>query len=445
MLETAVKAEVSEAGYKNIFSIKDVFLELNYGEALVITGRSGSGKSTLLKSLLGIIKLSRKGFFRGQVKIAGLDPYTAKPEKLFKTIGYIPQDPWYGVLGHTVETEYCLSFSVLGLPCDPRGLDQYGLGGLRNHITYGLSAGQVQRLLWASNIDKGGKVFFMDEPGVYIDEDGKKKFLNLIEKHLDMGGAAIIVDHDPLLWSKLEPKLLVLENGRVKYFGVFKEKALPFLKTSMLKPRRRKHYDENTEEKLLAENIWFRYPGQEYIIRNTSISIRGGEIIGITGPNGIGKSTLLKLLAGIYRPSKGRIIRSGKTILIPENPLLFFSGATIKEELQISCGENCSEDKIQSIAEEFGIQHILDKPLAETSSGERRRAALASAFLAGYDVFLLDEPSGGLDNYIVINVIESIVSAAERGRAVIIASHDKRLEKIYDKTCRFTEGSLECR
>ncbi len=444
MSRTAVKATISEAGYKDEFSVKDVFLELNYGEALIITGRSGSGKSTLLKSLLGIIKLSRKGFFRGRVRIASLDPYTVKPEELFGIIGYIPQDPWYGVLGHTVETEYCLSFSVLGLQCNPKGLEQYGLGGLRNHITYGLSAGQVQRLLWASNIDKGGKIFFMDEPGVYIDEEGKKKFLKLIEKHLDIGGAAIIVDHDPLLWSNLEPKLLVLENGRTKYFGSFNEEEIPHLEIPIERSKKTRHY-ERSEEILVAENIWFRYPGQKYIIRNTSLSIRSGEIIGITGPNGIGKSTLLKLLAGVYRPSKGHIIRGGKTILIPENPLLFFSGATIKEELQISCGENCSEDKIKDVAEEFGIKHILDKPLAETSSGERRRAALASAFLAGYDVFLLDEPSGGLDNYIVTNVIESIVSAAERGRAVIIASHDKRLEKIYDKTCRFTEGRLECR
>jgi len=442
MSQVAVKARVSEAGYKGGFSIKDVFLQVGYGEALIITGRSGSGKSTLLKSLLGLIRLSRNGYFRGEVIVSGINPYREKPEKIFRIIGYIPQDPWYGVLGHTVETEYCLSFSVLGLQCNPSRLTIYGLGRLRNHITYGLSAGQIQRLLWASNIDKGGKVFFMDEPGVYVDEQGKKEFVNLVKKHLENGGSAIIVDHDPLLWAPLSPKLLVLENGRTVYKGAFREDKIPAppkegLSSKTLRNRR-------NEILLIADNIWYRYPGQKPVLKGVSISAGKGEIIGITGPNGAGKSTLLKILAGIYKPSKGTVLRRGKTILIPENPLLYFSGATIKEELELACGTYCDEEKIRAIAEEFGIKHILKKPLAETSSGERRRAALASAFLAGYDIFLFDEPSGGLDNFIIKNVIDSILAATDRGKAVIIASHDKRLHSIYDKTCVIEGGMLKC-
>ncbi len=443
MSQVAVKAKVSEAGYKGGFSIKDVFLQVDYGEALIITGRSGSGKSTLLKSLLGLIRLSRNGYFRGEVIVSGINPYREKPEKIFQIIGYIPQDPWYGVLGHTVETEYCLSFSVLGLQCNPSRLSIYGLGQLRNHITYGLSAGQIQRLLWASNIDKGGKVLFMDEPGVYIDEQGKEEFVNLVKKHLENGGSAIIVDHDPLLWARLSPKLLVLENGRPVYKGVFREDKVPT-------PPKEGFASETMRSRgndvlLVADNIWYSYPGQKPVLKGISITVGKGEIIGITGSNGAGKSTLLKILAGIYKPSRGVVMRKGKTILIPENPLLYFSGATIKEELKLACGRGCSEEKITAAAEEFGIKHILEKPLAETSSGERRRAALASAFLAGYDIFLFDEPSGGLDNYIVRNVIDSILAAANSGKAVVIASHDKRLERIYDKTCVIEGGVLKCK
>ncbi len=443
MSQVAVKAKVSEAGYKGGFSVKDVFLQVDYGEALIITGRSGSGKSTLLKSLLGLIRLSRNGYFRGEVIVSGINPYRVKPEKIFQMIGYIPQDPWYGVLGHTVETEYCLSFSVLGLQCNPSRLSIYGLGQLRNHITYGLSAGQIQRLLWASSIDKGGKVFFMDEPGVYVDEQGKKEFVDLVERHIENGGSAIIVDHDPLLWAPLSPKLLVLENGRTVYKGVFREDKVPAPPEGGSRSKTMENRGNNVL--LIADNIWYSYPGQKPVLKGVSITAGKGEIIGVTGPNGTGKSTLLKILAGIYKPSKGTIMRKGKTILIPENPLLYFSGATIKEELELACGRYCNEEKIKAVAEEFGITHILEKPLAETSSGERRRAALASAFLAGYDVFLFDEPSGGLDNYIIKNVIDSILAAANSGKAVVIASHDKRLYRIYDKTCVIEGGILKCK
>ncbi|MEM4225067.1 MAG: ATP-binding cassette domain-containing protein, partial [Desulfurococcaceae archaeon] len=122
--------------------------------------------------------------------------------------------------------------------------------------------------------------------------------------------------------------------------------------------------------------------------------------------------------------------RRGRCIYIPENPLLFFTMPTPREELLKASGGD--ENRVLEVSEVLGIKHVLDKPLAKMSTGERRRVAIASAYLAGFDAYFVDEPTGGLDWSSALSVLEVLSMLAEEKKAVVVASHDSRVFEYAD-------------
>ncbi len=431
--EPLIKVDIIKAGYPNGFSISNIKLELGPGQLLVVTGPSGSGKTTLVKTISGLLKLDN-GYIDGKISIAGKDPYKEDSRILYGLIGYIPQEPWYGIIGYTVGSEYCLALSQAGVKCLEENLDEYGLGELLDHVTYGLSAGQYQRLLWATSIDRRVKALLIDEPLVYIDKYSKNKFINTVREHLEKGGSAIVVDHEPLAWSSLEPKLMIMSRGVIEYLGPFKRELIP---EPGIPVKKASIYDETILE---ARRISYHYPASRFIIRGASLTLHRGEIIGLTGPNGSGKTTLLKILAGLLKPDKGVVVRNGRTLYIPEEPLLYYTHPTPREEL-----ENSTSDKelVREVVELFGIGDLLDEPLAKLSSGERRRVAVASAILRKTDILLLDEPSAGLDPYSLSVLAETLVEASSRGVGIVVATHDPRLMGLFDKVYVMDGGVLK--
>ncbi|OYT40177.1 MAG: ABC transporter [Desulfurococcales archaeon ex4484_58] len=433
MENKVLAANIKEAGYDNKPIIKNISFDLSPGEILVVTGRSGSGKTTLLRSITGLIYV-KQGFFHGEIRI--LDKTYKKPDPLeiLSITSYIPQEPWYSIVGYSVRSEYCHAASIKGLKCELSKLENYGLQGLVDHITYGLSSGQIQRLLWAETIEIRNPLLLMDEPYTYIDLQGRGVFKKYIEKYIGENGSIVIVDHIPGNWSEFEPKMLILENGNQKYYGKYIEVDTP--KTSFLREK------TGSDEKLLeAHDLWYKYPGYQMILKGVDIEVKRGEVIGLIGKNGSGKTTLLKLLAGIYKPVRGEIERYGSIIYVPENPLLYFTYPTPREELYSS---NNNVKLVEDVIDRFNLWSVLDKPLAKLSSGERRRVAIASSFLRNYDIYLLDEPTGGLDYYNLIEIIESINHLRRNKCGVIISHHDPRLRGLFDRECILENGVLKC-
>lgn len=429
-----LEARITRAGYPNGFSIKGVSFKLWPGELLVVTGPSGSGKTTLLKSIMGTISLD-KGFIEGTVRLNGRNINEYSFPQLYRLIGYIPQEPWYGIIGYTVETEYCLGMLQAGQKCRAELLGKHGLGELWGHITYGLSAGQYQRLVWATALDKKPTLLIVDEPLVYIDSVSRREYVGMMKEFIENHGSAIIVDHDPATWKELEPVLLALDNGTVKYYGEYNDDYIP-----RTVERQRRNKKSCGDIVLEAYKLVFRYPGGNLVIREASLRVRRGEIVGIMGRNGSGKTTLLKILAGIYKPLKGRVLTRGKPIIVPEEPLLYFTHPIPREELGM--GKTGSGESTM-IINAFRLRHILDRPVALLSSGERRRVAIASALLHGYDIILLDEPSGGLDPYSLSVLLDAVEEAAQRGAGIVIATHDDRLEPVLDSKYVLEGGVLK--
>jgi len=186
-------------------------------------------------------------------------------------------------------------------------------------------------------------------------------------------------------------------------------------------------------DKLILRDINFQI---ENIVRP---GVKQGQVISLLGRSGIGKTQLFKIMAGLNKPTTGKVfigsdlheVKPGDFGVIPQNYLLF-NHRTIRKNLEISAKNNellqKSEipNQIAIYAEKFGLSDKLDKYPMELSGGQRQRISIIQQILNGGDFFLFDEPFSGLDIFMIKKVLELLiqVSTDNELRTLVIVSHD---------------------
>ena len=171
---------------------------------------------------------------------------------------------------------------------------------------------------------------------------------------------------------------------------------------------------------LSAENISFAY-GDRQVVRDLTLEIRRGEITALVGGNGSGKTTTLRLLAGIIQPQCGFVTKKAKTAMLPQEPRSFFTKNTLKDEL---AGISGDEDKLAEAIRICGLGGLLDRHPYDLSGGETQRAGIAMLLLTGADILLLDEPTKGTDAGFRDEFGRLLGRLADEGKAILIVSHD---------------------
>lgn len=168
--------------------------------------------------------------------------------------------------------------------------------------------------------------------------------------------------------------------------------------------------------------------GGRWVLRGVDLAVRPGELVRISGANGTGKSTLLRLVAGIERPSAGRVVRPGTVAYVPERfpPALPFDAASYLLRVGRVHGLAAAEAR-RGAAEwldRFGIADRAGTPLSRLSKGTCQKVAVAQALLPGARVLLLDEAWTGLDPAARTVLDEAAAERAAAGGAVLFVDHD---------------------
>lgn len=158
--------------------------------------------------------------------------------------------------------------------------------------------------------------------------------------------------------------------------------------------------------------------GERLLFRGASLTLGAGEALHVTGANGIGKSSLLRILAGLLRPFSGTVDRSGAVALLDERPAL--DGAV---PLATALAFWRALDGGGAAAGRVGLLELMDVPVRYLSTGQTKRAALARLLAQGAPIWLLDEPLNGLDSGGVELVEGLIAEHLAGGGLAVIASH----------------------
>ena len=459
-------------------ALRDAELHVRQGEFVVILGRSGCGKTTLLRQLKpSVAPVGKKN---GQILFDGKDICSLDDKAAASQIGFVWQDVNAQLVTDKVWHE--LAFGLESLGYDNGYVRRrvaemgsfFGLGDIFHRKVMELSGGQKQLVNLASVMAMSPKVLILDEPTSQLDPIAANDFINsLVRINRELGTTIIMTEHRLEDVLPVCSRSVVMEGGRIIYDGdvrgfaesIRTQKIDRGLYLSM--PASVQIYmglEKNTENMILPltvpdarewlsdydrkfrenggkpvvpekrnrdehpvvcslDEVSFRYDRNAGdVLRQVSLDIYENEILMINGSNGCGKSTMLSLVANVYRPYSGklRIAKGLRTGMLPQNPELLFTRRSVRDELI----DAKDRQQLADIVRFCGLENLLDRHPYDLSGGEKQRLALAKVLIADPDILLMDEPTKGLDNGFKMQLAGMLRKLQSRGKTIVVVSHD---------------------
>ena len=467
------------------WALSGVDLTVQQGEFLLLCGPSGCGKSTLLRHLK--TDLAPQGTRRGGIFFQGrpLEDWDRGTQS--RRIGFVGQNPENQIVTDKVWHE--LAFGLENLGCNTPTIRRrvaemaafFGIEGLFHQKTSALSGGQKQLVNLAAVMVLQPSVLILDEPTGQLDPIAAGEFLSVLGKiNREMGTTILLSEHRLEQALPLCTRMAVMEEGQLLGVGTPQEMgqklrghhmlcAMPaamrvwaavdgggkcpvtagegrawlgrFASAHPLQPLPQEQRRTYPGEVLSAAELWFRYEKEGAdVVRGLELKLHKGEFLAVLGGNGAGKTTALKLLAGILKPYRGRVGTKGKAVLLPQDPQTVFSQKTVREDL-LDLAETA--EAAECVAALCRLEGLLDRHPYDLSGGEQQRAALAKVLLTQPDILLLDEPTKGLDAAFKETLAEILKQLLSRGKSVLMVSHDMDFCARHAHRCAlFFDGAI---
>ncbi|NMG41575.1 ATP-binding cassette domain-containing protein [Chelativorans sp. ZYF759] len=464
-------------------------LALEAGERLLLLGPSGCGKSTLLNTLTGLIPGTIPAEVTGEVQLFGEKVKSRPPAEWSRQVAQLFQDADQTLCGMTVADEVAFALENLGLPegeilqRTAAAIDRVGLEpafGVRR--TMRLSGGEKQLVAMAAALAQGAPLFVADEPTAHLApraaerlralllEPGRSTSVLIIDHRLDglidRVDRVAVMGPDGTLVAQGPPAALFREHGELlARFGIWQPLASlldaelasanlaasdpPLHLSDVLT-----HIDRlPPDARRLATGIARAFVGRRVrpaidagatlsalkgadcaplfgpvVLRDVSVELRAGEVLGILGGNGAGKSTLGASLAGLLRLKGGR--RSGPPGgMAFQNPENQFVTGSLREEIESATDAILTaperEQRVATMLRRWRLEGLENSHPYELSQGQKRRLALATLTASGRWPFLvLDEPTAGLDAAGAAAVAAQVANLADIGHGVAVITHD---------------------
>ena len=445
-------------------AVRDVSFTIEPGERVLLLGASGSGKSTLLAGLAGLLGGADEGDEMGTLLIDG-----ERPEAQRGRIGLVLQDPDSQVVLSRVGDDVAFGCENLGIDRDEiwrrvdDALDSVGLDLPLTRSTAALSGGQKQRLALAGVLAMRPGLLLLDEPTANLDPEDVAEVRDAVA-HIASDSTLIIVEHRTDVWASLMTRVIVLDAaGGLLADGppatVFSSRAVELAAAGVWVPGMPLPLEPESapagEVVLSTEGLAIGRAVSSVVLRDLDLEFRAASSTVITGPNGVGKSTLALTLAGLLPERAGRVraserlagrggtrpvgwrsrellTRIGTVFQDPEHQ---FITSTVRDELAV--GPRAMKMTVAAV--DARVDELLDRldlaALAGAnpftlSGGQKRRLSVATVLATHPAVMVLDEPTFGQDRVSWIALVGLLADQVQRGTSVIAVTHDPEVPRM---------------
>lgn len=458
--------------FPGVKALKNVDFTLCSNEIVGLSGENGAGKSTLIKILGGVyqpdegtIELNGK-----QIKIPNtnaainmgisiiyqelsLVPELSVAENLY--LGSIPNRAGkidYKMLFKKSET----ILKTLGLDLDPR--TKVG--------TLSISTRQLVEI--GKALARDAKILIMDEPTSSLGKEDVEKLFATITNLKNKGYGIIFISHRMEELFQITDRITVMRDGEIVETRVTSDWTMDSLVFSMVNRRIEQFFPKKAaaigEQVLAIEDV------ENRLIRNINLTLKAGEVVGIAGLVGSGRSDLLKTICGVYPVRKGRLLVSGKECRIRSPQEALKSGiafvpenrkeeglileSTVKENIVLSVFKKLSYNGIvrdglinrcaDSAIDGFQIKTpSRAQKVVKLSGGNQQKIILSRASETDPKILLLDEPTRGIDIGTKVEIYNKIMDFAEKGTAILLVSSDmSEILELTDRVYVMREGKM---
>ena len=428
--------------------LSDVNLEIQDGEFVLICGESGCGKTTLTKLINGLIPHFVKDVsVDGTITVCGKNVAEMPMYEIAEFVGSVFQNPRTQFFYTNSNAEMAFGLENRGVEPEyirkriKNTINELDIEKLEDRDVFSMSGGEKQLLACASVYAMNPQIYVLDEPSANLDIAAMEKLSERMKVIKEKGHTVVVAEHRLAWIQKFADRIIYMKEGRIEQeFTSDEFKALSDLKRKQMGLRsivpeqiQIPEITGNSEDAVLQICNLSCKRKKQMIFQNISLSARAGDIIGITGKNGAGKSTFCNCLCGLLKPKGGEILYQGKKLSEKARTKLFgmvmqevnhqlFSDS-VKNECLLA-NEEASEQEIRELLEKFDLEEYAEYHPMILSGGQRQRLAICQAVMGEKKLLIFDEPTSGLDFRHMCQVEKLMKQLSEEKYIIIVVTHD---------------------
>ena len=423
--------------------IKDINLQIESGECVVLAGESGSGKTTISKLINGLIPLYQSGTMAGDVLLGDKNTADMTLAEISKYVGSVFQNPRSQFFN--VDTDSEIAFGCENLGVEPeeirRRIDKtvkdFHLESLLGRNIFHLSGGEKQKIACASVNATDPDIFVLDEPSANLDLKTVDDLAEIIKLWKSRGKTVVVVEHRLHYLRDVADRIVYVKDGRVECEWTPAEleaKGPEYAASLGLRSIKlvqlggaRATASESQGESITFRNLKFSYQKKFPILDIPELSLPKGKITALLGHNGAGKSTLAQLVCGLRGSwSQKRAARKLGTYLIMQDVNHQLFTESVLDEVLLGMHPK-DETAAFEILESLNLKNYAEKHPMALSGGQKQRVAIASGVSSNRNLIVFDEPTSGLDYRQMLAVSATLKALANRGKTLFVITHDPEL------------------
>ncbi len=435
-------------------ALKNINLEIEDGEFVLLTGRCGCGKTTILRSLNGLIPHFYPGLISGELSYEGRSLSEMIPSEIAGKVGTVFQDPRSQFFMTDTTRELAFGCENMGYTREEiiarveKAVTDLELADFLGRSIFALSSGEKQQIAIGSVYALSPRVYVFDEPSANLDHEAIKRLSDIMRRLKNSGYTIIVADHRFYYLRELIDTAVYIENGQIeaKYtreeFCRLDEKeriekglrsVYPEKETGRAQKELPRSTVKNKGIVLKVDKLSFGYDKKKKVLDKLSFEAASGDVIGVIGHNGAGKTTLISVLTGILKEKEGRIYYDGKRVLPAKRRKLSYLvmqdadyqlfSASVEEELALGISK-VDNALIDSTLSRLALSKYRNRHPASLSGGQKQRVTIGASLMKNSKIVFFDEPTSGLDYDSMLRVSESIKDLSDDGAIIFIVSHD---------------------
>lgn len=433
--------------------LRDVTLTVEDGECILLCGRSGCGKTTVTRLANGLIPRFYPGELHGTVTVNGRNIADLTMYEIAAQVGSVFQNPRTQFFNVDSDSELAFGLENQAYPVEEllrrveMTAEDLGIQNLRGRSLQALSGGEKQKIAFASVYAMNPDVYLLDEPSSNLDMDaiaGLKEHLRLIKNR---GKTILIAEHRLYYLMDIADRIVYLDRGHIAAIYTpaqfrrlpQREREQMGLRAADLREIQPIRSQTASPAPLLElRDVTLQYKKRP-VLAGIRLSAGPGEITGIIGHNGAGKTTFSRALCGLHKDLRGQFLWNGqpqgkkerlkRSYMVMQDVNYQMFAESVEAECSFGI-RNPDRALVEATMEKLGIAPYRNCHPNILSGGQKQRVAVAVSMICGKELLVFDEPTSGLDFDSMAQVADLIKELAAMGKLIFIVTHD------YEFICR---------
>jgi energy-coupling factor transporter ATP-binding protein EcfA2 len=501
-------------------ALKNITLDIQAGTVVGLVGKAGAGKTTFLKALMGILPHIEPGYMDGDLVVAGMPIRDHDPSEMSRLVSIVLETPEVQIFSLTVKDDIAFGPANLGFPREEiwarvnYAIQEADLHGFEDRNPNNLSGGEQQSLAVAGALAMRPQLLAMDEPVSMLDPLGKERVMGIMERVSKSGATTIVSESGADIEAIAEKvdRVVALHEGRILFDGGPDSLADPRMEEiGVGRPQVSEVFDrlrqggvrvasipttlaaaEEGVRRLLGDrkiqtlsvpsdyrngrgqrtfgdvvvdvtDLRHVYTPNIQALRGVSFQIRSGEVIGVIGQNGSGKTTMARHLVGLLKPTgkTSKITVLGKDVtrlkmrdIIRKINYVFQNADdqifanTIREEVafapeMMELPKDEADALVKEALETFHLDGHEDDYTLSLPEDLKTYLSIASIYPLKPQILIIDEPTTGLDTHGERTMMDSLCRLRDAGHTLVIITHNmKTVAQYCDRAIVMSQGQI---